>query len=146
MYLGKLKYLECCIKEALRLFPSVPMMTRELSADVTIGSVDDFATIGNSAQYLHVNTCAGGYTVPSGVQVGVCPFIVHRDERHWPDPEVFNPDRFLPQNSAGRHPYAYIPFSAGSRNCIGPVQESFFMLTRFQLFHDEFALQDNDLH
>ncbi|KJE92556.1 cytochrome P450, variant [Capsaspora owczarzaki ATCC 30864] len=93
----ELPYLEMTLKEALRLFPSVPAISRVLDQDIDV--------------------C--GYKIPAGLTVGLIPYAVHRDPKHWPDPEAFNPDRFLPENSANRHPYAYIPFSAGPRNCIG---------------------------
>ncbi|CAG7837655.1 unnamed protein product [Allacma fusca] len=57
--------------------------------------------------------------VPPGVDVAMCPYLTHRDPNIYPEPEKFLPTRHTPENSAGRHPYAYIPFSAGLRNCIG---------------------------
>lgn len=96
-HLKKLRYLECVIKETLRIFPSVPLFARSLCED------------------CHIN----GFKVPKGVNAVIIPYALHRDPRYFPEPEEFRPERFLPENSEGRHPYAFIPFSAGPRNCIG---------------------------
>ncbi|KAK6043304.1 unspecific monooxygenase [Cooperia oncophora] len=93
--LGSLKYLEACIKETLRLYPSVPLFGRQVVEDIKIK----------------------GHVLPAGTGVVVVPSMVHRDPRYWDDPEVFRPERFI--DGEVKHPYAYIPFSAGSRNCIG---------------------------
>lgn len=61
--------------------------------------------------------------IPAGVGVVIPASMVHRDERYWEDPERFNPDRFIDREL--KHPYAYIPFSAGSRNCIGEWTDIF---------------------
>ncbi|XP_027759248.1 cytochrome P450 4V2 [Empidonax traillii] len=95
--LKQLRYLECVVKEALRLFPSVPMFARTLREDC----------------------CISGYQIPKGANVLVLTYALHRDPEIFPDPEEFRPERFFSENAKGRHPYAYVPFSAGPRNCIG---------------------------
>lgn len=64
----------------------------------------------------------GGFHVPKGANVVIVPFALHRDPEYFPEPEEFRPERFFPENSSGRNPYAYIPFSAGLRNCIGKLK------------------------
>ena len=86
-----------CIKEVLRLRPTVPIMGRELTED------------------CHID----GYLLPKGTQTYVSAWNVHRHEDFWTDPERFDPDRFSRDNSVGWHPFAFVPFAAGQRNCIG---------------------------
>uniref|UniRef100_A0A914DG29 Cytochrome P450 n=1 Tax=Acrobeloides nanus TaxID=290746 RepID=A0A914DG29_9BILA len=93
--IGRLKYLEACLKETLRLYPSVPLIARQATEEIKVCN----------------------YTLPVGTAVVINPSMVHRDPKYWPDPDVFNPERFI--ETELKHPYCYIPFSAGSRNCIG---------------------------
>ncbi|CAH0592587.1 unnamed protein product [Chrysodeixis includens] len=95
--LPKLKYLERCIKESLRLYPPVHFISRK----------------------LNTTTVLSNYTVPAGSLCHIPIYDLHHSEELYENPEEYDPDRFLPENIERRHPYAYIPFSAGPRNCIG---------------------------
>lgn len=90
---GDLKYLDCFVKECLRLYPPVAFISRELTEDVFL---------------------ADGTRIPSGNMMHFHIFDLHRDPEQFPDPEKFDPDRFLPENVQNRHPFAYLPFSAGN--------------------------------
>ena len=84
---------------------------------------------------MHIHHILAGYTIPKGVTIAVVTTALHRDPDVFPDPDKFDPTRFAPENTHNRHPYAYVPFSAGPRNCIGEslkrrnMQEDFH--TRF---------------
>jgi len=65
---------------------------------------------------------AGKYTIPAGCGVLISPFATHRLPGIYPDPEKFDPDRFLVDRVESRHQFAFIPFSAGPRNCIGQLR------------------------
>jgi len=60
-----------------------------------------------------------GYQIPAGTTVGISPAAVHADPAHWPGPTRFDPLRFLPENVAGRHKYAWVPFGGGAHMCLG---------------------------
>ncbi|CAO1427376.1 unnamed protein product [Diamesa serratosioi] len=95
--LGKMPYLDRVIKECLRIYPPITFISREFSEDL-----------------IH-----DGVEYKKGDMAHILIYDIHRDEEQFPDPEKFDPDRFLPENCEKRHKFAYIPFSAGSRNCIG---------------------------
>ncbi|XP_033338889.2 cytochrome P450 4g15 isoform X1 [Megalopta genalis] len=95
----EMKYLERCLLETLRMYPPVPIIARQMSTDVKLAS--------------------GDHVVPAGATVVIGTIKMHRQPHIYPNPDVFNPDNFLPENTANRHYYAFVPFSAGPRSCVG---------------------------
>lgn len=86
------------IKESLRLYPSVPFIQRCIEENLYTKD---------------------GLILPKRAVANIHIFDIHRNAKYWPNPDVFDPDRFLPENCLDRHPFSYVPFSAGPRNCIG---------------------------
>ncbi|XP_063909502.1 cytochrome P450 4c3-like [Zophobas morio] len=96
--LQQMKYMERVLKEVLRLYPTVTLIFRKLGEELVT---------------------ATGYKIPKNTFVYLHIYDLHHNPEFYPDPEKFDPDRFLPENTKNRHPFAYVPFSAGPRNCIG---------------------------
>jgi pentalenene oxygenase len=95
--LGRLALTRRVITESLRLYPSAWLLTRRAITDVELGE----------------------YRIPAGAQVCYMPYAVHRDPAVYPDPDRFDPDRWLPEQATSTPRSVYIPFGAGNRGCIG---------------------------
>ena len=93
----KLEYTTRVLLESMRLYPPIFVLMRCAQEDDEVG----------------------GYHVPAGSNIVLCPYVTHRHPDFWPNPEGFDPDRFTPERSAGLHRMAYFPFSGGPRKCIG---------------------------
>jgi enediyne biosynthesis protein E7 len=95
--LTKLRYTHMVLQEAMRLYPPVWILPRRAIAADEVG----------------------GYHVPAGAEVLICPYTLHRHPRYWPEPDRFDPERFDPDVKTDRPRYAHIPFGAGPRFCVG---------------------------
>ena len=89
----------------------------------------------------------GGITIPAGTIVTISPYLVHRHKRLWDDPDQFDPQRFLEPNRRKIDRFAFIPFGAGPRICIGmafAMQEMLIVLSRL-LQHYRFDLAPDQI-
>jgi len=94
---GQLQLTERIVQEAMRVYPPVFMIGREPLADFDLA----------------------GYQIPAGTTIFLSQWVMHRDARYYPEPERFDPDRWLPERVAERPKMTYFPFGGGPRVCIG---------------------------
>lgn len=92
-------YLDCVVSESLRLMPPALFMDRVAEEDYYIEEYN--------------------VTIPKGMTVNLAYHAIHRDPEYWPEPDEFNPDRFLPENKSKIVPGSYSPFGIGPRSCVG---------------------------
>jgi len=95
--LAALSYSEWVIKEAMRLYPPAGGVTRQPIHDIELA----------------------GYAIAKGSTIAISTYVMHHDPKLYVDPERFDPERFSPENEAKLPKYAYLPFGAGPRVCIG---------------------------
>ena len=95
--LPRLQYARMVVEEAMRLYPPVWGYIRQALGPDTVG----------------------GYRIPKGAVISICPYVTHRHPEFWDDPERFDPERFTPERVRTRPRFAYLPFSGGPRLCIG---------------------------
>jgi len=96
-HIVELGYVRQVVEEVLRLYPPVWLYTRKAIEQDKLGDFD----------------------IVSGTDIFISPYFLHRNKKYWDEPELFNPDRFESAAVKLRHKFAYIPFSAGPRRCIG---------------------------
>ena len=102
----ELAYTGNVINEALRLYPPGWLLSRRtIEADVL-----------------------GGFQIPAGTDVLLSPYLLHRHPKFWKEPEAFRPERFDAAHESERPRFAYIPFAAGPRHCIGESVALYEML------------------
>lgn len=98
--LPRLAFTRQVVEESMRLYPAAPAISTRLAQEE-----DEIC----------------GHKIRKGASVAISPWYLHRNRNLWNEPERFDPDRFSPARSAGRPRFAYLPFGAGPRVCIGQV-------------------------
>ncbi|PWI18063.1 cytochrome P450 [Streptomyces sp. Act143] len=108
------------LKEAMRLYPSAPVIGRRAVAGADID----------------------GVRIPAGADVIVCPWVTHRHPAYWSEPDRFDPDRFTPEAEAERPRYAWFPFGGGPRACIGQHLSMLESVLGLAVLLRDFAFED----
>ncbi|XP_034113845.1 probable cytochrome P450 313a4 [Drosophila albomicans] len=121
-------YLDLIINESMRVLSPGPLVARQTTKEVRLSN---------------------GVVLPRGIQIAIDIFHLHRDKNLWGEnAETFDPDHFLPHNMQDKHPYSFIPFTKGIRNCIGwrygliAIKVAMAKLLRNYKFSTSFKFED----
>jgi cytochrome P450 len=122
VHVGSLAYTRQVFAEGMRLYPPAPLIVRRVERAFDLGEV----------------------ALPPGSMLIVPIFALHRHRLLWPDPLAFDPDRFAPAQAAARPRYAYMPFGAGPRVCIGGAFATMEAVAILAVLLRRFALRPAD--
>lgn len=112
-HIEKLEYTDRCVKETLRLFPTVPIIGRTVEKEMKLKNI----------------------TLQPGQGIIVALGELQRNPKYWGEKAAeFDPDNFLPEKMAARPPLVYMPFSEGARMCIGKCKVLFILLLYYRIF------------
>ena len=117
--LDQLKYVRQVVEESLRYYPPVWLFTRKAINDDQLGD----------------------FFIPAGSDIFISPYYLHRHKEFWPEPEQYNPERFIEEAVKQQHKQAYIPFSVGPRRCVGDFFAQVEMQMHIGLMARHFRLQ-----
>jgi cytochrome P450 len=105
-----------------RLATAAELRKLQYTSQVIDESMRLYSPIHSISRVAIENDTVGGYHIPAGATVCMSMYATHRLPHYWPDPEKFDPTRFEPAQVAARSRFAYFPFAAGHRNCVGAAQ------------------------
>ena len=118
---ARLTFHDQVIRETMRLYPPVPVLPRRAIGDVDLGPVQ----------------------IRAGEEIWCFLNVMHRSRRLWDRPEAFDPDRFSPERSKDRHRFAFMPFGAGPRICIGAQFATMEMISFLSTFVRRFTFDSS---
>ena len=121
-HVASLTWLQQCLNETLRLYPPAWIFTRRAIEDVALGDFD----------------------LPAGTDIYISPYVLHRTDHYWPEPSAFRPGRFASELQDRDHRSAFIPFSLGTRRCIGEYLAMLEMKIHLGLLSQKFHLTSVD--
>jgi enediyne biosynthesis protein E7 len=119
---AELPYAQAVLEETLRLYPPVWLFTRRAEQDDALAD----------------------YDLPAGTDIYLSPYVLHRSDHYWPEPERFDPERFAPDGDLKKGERPYFPFSLGPRRCLGEYFSFLEMKIHIGLLSPKFVMSRTD--